>query len=218
MNGLYESGAPKQRRLRRFVGASVLTLSALAVLALHAYRQHRAASGSLDRAFVALAGGDLDTAERVVFGHDEDAALSISQAVQATTALPGFYKPARIKGVDYIDGGAEDDAETCSPIIKFSNPAGVSPQAVDGVITLTARVECADDVAVWAWTDTGDDVTMALDVYDHDGGGAVEVIVPVDEGDIIEGCGSSSVTAALVDDMGDVIDLDRTHVKYAIAN
>ncbi len=48
---------------------------------------------------------NLDTAERIVFGHDEDGALSISQAVQATTALPGFYKPARIKGVDYIDGG-----------------------------------------------------------------------------------------------------------------
>lgn len=53
---------------------------------------------------------NLDTAERVVFGHDEDAALSISQAVQATTALPGFYKPARIKGVDYIDGGVRRTA------------------------------------------------------------------------------------------------------------
>lgn len=48
---------------------------------------------------------NLDTAERVVFGHDEDSALTISEAVQATTALPGFYKPARIKAVDYIDGG-----------------------------------------------------------------------------------------------------------------
>lgn len=53
---------------------------------------------------------NLDTAERVVFGHDEDAALTISQAVQATTALPGFYKPARIKGVDYIDGGVRRTA------------------------------------------------------------------------------------------------------------
>src|SRR5262249_53199464 len=43
---------------------------------------------------------NLDTAERVVFGHDEDTSLTISEAVQASTALPGFYKPARIKGVD----------------------------------------------------------------------------------------------------------------------
>jgi NTE family protein len=53
---------------------------------------------------------NLDTAERVVFGHDEDSALTISEAVQASTALPGFYKPARIKGVDYIDGGVRRTA------------------------------------------------------------------------------------------------------------
>ncbi len=53
---------------------------------------------------------NLDTAERVVFGHDEESALSISEAVQASTALPGFYRPARIKGVDYIDGGVRRTA------------------------------------------------------------------------------------------------------------
>src|SRR4029077_19348182 len=53
---------------------------------------------------------NLDTAERVVFGHDEDASLTISEAVQASTALPGFYKPARIKGVDYVDGGVRRTA------------------------------------------------------------------------------------------------------------
>src|SRR5213080_271008 len=53
---------------------------------------------------------NLDTAERVVFGHDEDTSLSISEAVQASTALPGFYKPARIKGVDYVDGGVRRTA------------------------------------------------------------------------------------------------------------
>src|SRR5262249_42128644 len=53
---------------------------------------------------------NLDTAERVVFGHDEDSALTISEAVQASTALPGFFKPARIKGVDYIAGGVRRTA------------------------------------------------------------------------------------------------------------
>lgn len=57
-----------------------------------------------------VAAVNLDTAERVVFGHDEDTGLSISEAVQATTALPGFYKPARIRGVDYIDGGVRHTA------------------------------------------------------------------------------------------------------------
>jgi predicted acylesterase/phospholipase RssA len=53
---------------------------------------------------------NLDTAERVVFGHDEDASVTISEAVQASTALPGFYKPARIKGIDYVDGGVRRTA------------------------------------------------------------------------------------------------------------
>ena len=53
---------------------------------------------------------NLDSAERVVFGHDEDSSLSISEAVQASTALPGFYKPARIRGVDYVDGGVRRTA------------------------------------------------------------------------------------------------------------
>jgi predicted acylesterase/phospholipase RssA len=53
---------------------------------------------------------DLDTAERVVFGPDETHELTISQAVQASTALPGFFKPARINGVDYVDGGVRHTA------------------------------------------------------------------------------------------------------------
>jgi NTE family protein len=53
---------------------------------------------------------NLDTAERVVFGHNEDSTATISQAVQASTALPGFYKPARIHGVDYVDGGVRRTA------------------------------------------------------------------------------------------------------------
>jgi predicted acylesterase/phospholipase RssA len=53
---------------------------------------------------------NLDTAERVVFGHDEDASLTISEAVQASTALPGFYRPARIRGIDYVDGGVRRTA------------------------------------------------------------------------------------------------------------
>jgi NTE family protein len=53
---------------------------------------------------------DLDTAERVVFGSDENSEVTISQAVQASTALPLFYRPARINGVDYVDGGVRHTA------------------------------------------------------------------------------------------------------------
>ncbi len=53
---------------------------------------------------------NLDTAERVIFGHDEDGSVTVSEAVQASTALPGFYKPARLNGVDYVDGGVRRTA------------------------------------------------------------------------------------------------------------
>lgn len=57
-----------------------------------------------------VAAVNLDTAERVVFGPDQGELLSISEAVQASTAMPGFYKPARLRGVDYIDGGVRRTA------------------------------------------------------------------------------------------------------------
>jgi NTE family protein len=53
---------------------------------------------------------DLDTAERSIFGADENSELTISQAVQASSALPVFYKPARLNGVDYVDGGVRHTA------------------------------------------------------------------------------------------------------------
>lgn len=57
-----------------------------------------------------IAAMNLDSAERVIFGHDEDSSVTISEAVQASTALPGFYRPARIRGIDYVDGGVRRTA------------------------------------------------------------------------------------------------------------
>jgi NTE family protein len=89
-------------------------------VALERYLRANMASSKIPNDFVELyrqrkkelyiAAMNLDTAERVVFGHDEVAELTISEAVQASTALPGFYKPARIHGVDYVDGGVRHTA------------------------------------------------------------------------------------------------------------
>jgi predicted acylesterase/phospholipase RssA len=57
-----------------------------------------------------IAACELDTAERVIFGADEHTDLPISQAVQASTALPLVYRPARLGGVDYVDGGVRNTA------------------------------------------------------------------------------------------------------------
>lgn len=53
---------------------------------------------------------DLDSAERVVFGHDRNNGFTISEAIQASTALPVFYKPAYLHGRDYVDGAVRKTA------------------------------------------------------------------------------------------------------------
>lgn len=57
-----------------------------------------------------ICAAELDSGERAIFGWDEKNDITISEAVMASTAMPGFYKPARIKGVDYIDGGVQKTA------------------------------------------------------------------------------------------------------------
>lgn len=48
---------------------------------------------------------DLNTAERVVFGAGELTSVPISDAVAASSAIPGFFDPYTINGRDYVDGG-----------------------------------------------------------------------------------------------------------------
>jgi predicted acylesterase/phospholipase RssA len=57
-----------------------------------------------------VAATNLNTARPVYFGHDEDSTLTISEACQASSAIPGFFKPARINGTEYIDGGVQRTA------------------------------------------------------------------------------------------------------------
>ena len=46
----------------------------------------------------------LDRAERVVFGQGDLLDVPISQAIAASSAIPGFFEPYRIGGRDYVDG------------------------------------------------------------------------------------------------------------------
>ena len=52
-----------------------------------------------------LAATDLDTCERVVFGAEGWDDVPISRAVAASSALPMIYRPVKIGGREYIDGG-----------------------------------------------------------------------------------------------------------------
>jgi len=53
---------------------------------------------------------DLDSGEAVAFGEQGHREVPVSRAVQASTALPGLYRPVRIGGRDYVDGGVKKTA------------------------------------------------------------------------------------------------------------
>jgi NTE family protein len=53
---------------------------------------------------------DLDSGEAVPFGRKRFSHVPVSRAVQASTALPGLYRPVRIGGRDYVDGGVRKTA------------------------------------------------------------------------------------------------------------
>jgi predicted acylesterase/phospholipase RssA len=71
---------------------------------------------------------DLNTAERVVFGTGALASVPISDAVAASSAIPGFFDPYTIGGRDYVDGGvgfcghADLAAEAGADVVFVVNP------------------------------------------------------------------------------------------------
>lgn len=48
---------------------------------------------------------DLDAGRRVAFGREDAPPAEIPDAVAASCAIPGFYRPVRIDGRAYVDGG-----------------------------------------------------------------------------------------------------------------
>ena len=53
---------------------------------------------------------DLDNGEAVAFGDAANREVPVSRAVQASTALPGLYRPVRIGTRDFVDGGVKKTA------------------------------------------------------------------------------------------------------------
>jgi predicted acylesterase/phospholipase RssA len=76
---------------------------------LFAVRGRRDRFSDLERALYVVA-VDLDSGEAVAFGADEHGNIPISRAVQASTAMPGLYRPVRIGNREYVDGGVKKTA------------------------------------------------------------------------------------------------------------
>jgi predicted acylesterase/phospholipase RssA len=97
---------------------------------------------------------NLDTGEGAVFGRGTLRRVPISRAVQASTALPGLYRPVRIGNANYVDGAlrrtmhasialeAGDDLVFCiNPLVAFSGtgPARGKDLARRGLPTVLSQ-------------------------------------------------------------------------------
>jgi NTE family protein len=91
------------------------------------------------RASLFVVATNLDSGEAAVFGRGALAGVPVSRAVQASTALPGLYRPVRIGAANYVDGAlrrtmhaslaleAGDDLVFCiNPLVAFSGPGPAS--------------------------------------------------------------------------------------------
>jgi predicted acylesterase/phospholipase RssA len=86
---------------------------------------------------------EIDRAQRVVFGQGELRQVPISQAVAASSAIPGFFEPYAIDGRDYVDGGvgwsghADLAAEAGARVVVVVSP--LVPNYESGVVPLRNR-------------------------------------------------------------------------------
>ena len=99
---------------------------------------------------------DLDRGETVAFGDRSHRSVTISQAVQASTALPGLYRPVHLQGKDYVDGGVTKTAHInlairqgadlvicinpLVPILNGSARSSLGPLSSHGVDTVLGQV------------------------------------------------------------------------------
>jgi NTE family protein len=86
---------------------------------------------------------DLDRAERVVFGRGELRDVPVSQAIAASSAIPGFFEPYTLEGRDYVDGGvgfcghADLAVQAGAETVLVINP--LVPTLLDGVASMRSR-------------------------------------------------------------------------------
>jgi predicted acylesterase/phospholipase RssA len=120
-----------------------------ALTALERYMRQTFAAQGLTNSFPTLRptllipAVELDTAERVVFGRGDLRHVPISDAIAASSAIPGFFDPYTIAGRDYVDGGvgfsahADLAAEEGADVVFVVNP--LVPAMVEDGAHMRAR-------------------------------------------------------------------------------
>jgi NTE family protein len=62
----------------------------------------------------------LDTGDRVIFGSPEWSDIPISDAIAASSALPLYFRPVTLRGLDFVDGGVGQVAHLDEPLQRGS--------------------------------------------------------------------------------------------------
>jgi NTE family protein len=68
-----------------------------------------------------IAAVDLDTGDRILFGSPGWRDVPISDAIAASSALPLYFQPITLKGIDFVDGGVGRVAHVDLPIERGSH-------------------------------------------------------------------------------------------------
>ncbi len=138
MTGMRESVPDMLAAAERDLPAGFFSLGAL-----ERYMRETFAAFGLQNSFTALdrvlliPAIDLDRAQRVVFGRGELQDVAISEAIAASSAIPGFFEPYTLRGRDYVDGGvgfsghADLAAEAGAAVVIVVNPLVPSPDSGD---------------------------------------------------------------------------------------
>jgi predicted acylesterase/phospholipase RssA len=144
MTGMRQSVPDMLAAAERDLPSGFFSLTALEV-----YIRETFSAFGLKNSFVALdrelliPAIDLDRAQRVVFGRDGLRDVPISEAVAASSAIPGFFEPYTLRGRDYVDGGvgfsghADLAAEAGADMVIVVNPLVPNPDG--GIVPLRNR-------------------------------------------------------------------------------
>ena len=83
---------------------------------------------------------ELDSGRRVVFGTPEAPPIPVAQAIEASCAIPGVFRPVRFDGRSYVDGGAWSLTNLdVAPVVDGTRVLCVNPTGSLGGIGCRAR-------------------------------------------------------------------------------
>lgn len=93
-----------------------------------------------------VAAVELETGRRVMFGAPGAPPASVSAAVQASCAIPGVFRPVRVAGRSYVDGGAWSPTNMDAAEVRRGtrvlclNPTGSLPLASNALAGMLGRM------------------------------------------------------------------------------